>query len=60
MKRAIVGSSVGFSVGKSGRPDKSQRHGFNELSPLCRKCQVPKTEETAGEIEGLRPTGGLE
>jgi hypothetical protein len=60
MKPAIVGSLVGFAVGKSGRPDKPPRRVINDLSSLCRKCRVPATEETPGEIESLRPTGGLE
>jgi len=60
MKPAIVGYVVGFPVGKSGQPDKPQRHVINDLSPLCRECRVPTTEETPGEIGSVRRTGGLE
>jgi hypothetical protein len=54
MKSAIVGSLVGFPVGKSGRTDKPQRHVINELGYFCRECRVLTNEETPGEIESLR------
>jgi hypothetical protein len=57
MKPAIVGSLVGFFVGKSGQPDKPQRSVINDLSTLCRKCRVSTAEETPGEIESFRPPG---
>jgi hypothetical protein len=60
MKPEVVGYFVGLLVGKSGRPDKPQRHVINDLSFLCRKCQVSTTKETPGEIESLRFGHGLE
>jgi hypothetical protein len=60
MKPAIVGFIVGFPVGKSGQPDKRELYVINELSFVCRKCRIPTTEETPGELESRRLTGGLE
>jgi hypothetical protein len=45
--RAIVGSFVGFLVGKSWLPDMDEMSGINPLHCICRKCRVLSGVETS-------------